>query len=231
MQHEVVAHDEWVEARRALLAAEKEFTRARDDLSRIRRQLPWERVDKEYEFDAGDARRSLADLFGPHRQLIVYHFMFAPEDDAGCPSCSFWAESFDRNVIHLAARDISFVAISRAPAAKLRAYRERMGWTFPWLSSGDGDFNYDFGVAFRPEQLDTNVYNYGSAPGIEDREGVSVFFKDDDGDVFHTYSAYARGIDLLNSAYNYIDLTPRGREEPSGGNPQFWVRRRDEYGG
>jgi predicted dithiol-disulfide oxidoreductase (DUF899 family) len=225
MQHEVVAHDEWVEARRALLTAEKEFTRARDDLSRIRRQLPWERVDKDYEFDAGDTRRSLGDLFGPHRQLIVYHFMFAPEDEAGCPSCSFWAESFDRNVIHLAAR-----AISRAPAAKLRAYRARMGWTFPWLSSGDGDFNYDFGVAFRPEQLDTDVYNYGSVPGIEDREGVSVFFKDDDGDIFHTYSAYARGIDLLNSAYNYIDLTPRGREEPSGGNPQFWVRRRDEYG-
>ena len=222
---EVVTHDEWLTARKALLAEEKEFTRARDELARKRRELPWERVEKEYELDGPEGRRTLAQLFGAHSQLAVYHFMFAPDDEAGCRSCSFWADSFDRNVVHLAARDISLVAISRAPLEKLEAYRERMGWSFPWYSSFGSDFNYDYGVSF---PAGGGEYNYRPYEGEGEREGVSVFAKDERG-VFHTYSAYARGIDLLNTAYNFVDLVPKGRDE-EGRSPQFWVRRRDEYG-
>ena len=150
-EHEVVQHEEWVEARKALLAKEKEFTRLRDELSRQRRELPWERVDKAYVFDGPDGAQTLADLFDGRSQLVVYHFMFGPDDDAGCKSCSFWADNFDPNVIHLEARDVSFVAISRAPLEKLLAYRERMGWGFKWVSSGETDFNYDYGVSFAPD--------------------------------------------------------------------------------
>jgi predicted dithiol-disulfide oxidoreductase (DUF899 family) len=228
-EHTVVGHDEWVAARTALLAKEKEFTRSRDDLSRQRRELPWERVEKDYVFEGPRGSETLVDLFDGRSQLIVYHFMFEPEADAGCPHCSFWADSFDRNVAHLAAHGTTLVAVSRAPFAKLESYRRRMGWSFHWSSSGDSDFNADLRVSFAPDEYESRVYNYGSqAPGLGDREGVSVFVRDGD-DVFHTYSAYARGIDLLNSAYNYIDLTPRGRDE-EGRQPQYWVRRHDEYG-
>jgi predicted dithiol-disulfide oxidoreductase (DUF899 family) len=228
-EHTVVGHDEWVAARTALLAKEKEFTRSRDDLSRQRRELPWERVEKDYVFEGPRGSETLVDLFDGRSQLIVYHFMFEPEADAGCPHCSFWADSFDRNVVHLAAHDTTFIAVSRAPVAKLESYRRRMGWGFHWASSGDSDFNTDLRVSFARDEYESRVYNYGSqAPGLADREGVSVFVRDGD-DVFHTYSAYARGIDLLNSAYNYIDLTPRGRDE-EGRQPQYWVRRHDEYG-
>jgi len=227
--HTVVGHDEWVAARTALLAKEKEFTRSRDDLSRQRRELPWERVAKQYVFEGPRESETLLDLFNGRSQLIVYHFMFEPEGDAGCPHCSFWADSFDRTVVHLAAHDTTLVAVSRASVAKLESYRRRMGWGFHWTSSGDGDFNADLCVSFTPDEYESRVYNYGSqAPGLADREGVSVFVRVGD-DVFHTYSAYARGIDLLNSAYNYIDLTPRGRDE-EGRQPQYWVRRHDEYG-
>ena len=227
--HTVVGHDEWVAARTALLAKEKEFTRSRDDLSRQRRELPWERVAKQYVFEGPRGSETLLDLFNGRSQLIVYHFMFEPEGDVGCPHCSFWADSFDRNVVHLAAHDTTLVAVSRASVAKLESYRRRMGWGFHWTSSGDGDFNADLCVSFTPDEYESRVYNYGSqAPGLADREGVSVFVRVGD-DVFHTYSAYARGIDLLNSAYNYIDLTPRGRDE-EGRQPQYWVRRHDEYG-
>ena len=226
--HTIVGHEDWIEARKALLAKEKEFTRVRDELSRQRRELPWERVEKEYVFDGQGGEVTLADLFQGRSQLVVYHFMFGPEDDAGCKSCSFWADSFDPNVIHLNARDVSFVAISRAPLEKLLAYRERMGWSFDWVSSAGTDFNFDYGVSFAPDDRSSPVYNYGSlSPGIQDREGMSVFFEDEDGEVFHTYSSYARGIDLLNTAYNYIDLAPKGRDE--GDRGQAWVRRRDEY--
>jgi predicted dithiol-disulfide oxidoreductase (DUF899 family) len=229
-EHAVVEHDEWVAARSALLAKEKAFTRARDELSRERRELPWEAVEKEYVFEGPRGAETLRELFAGRSQLIVYHFMFAPDDDAGCPHCSFWADSFDRNVVHLAAHETTLVAISRAPLAKLQAYQERMGWGFHWVSSGGNDFNADFGVAFSPDEREAPIYNYGSqAPGLGDREGVSVFVRDGE-DVFHTYSAYARGIDLLNSAYNYIDLTPGGRDE-EGRSPQWWVRRHDEYEG
>jgi predicted dithiol-disulfide oxidoreductase (DUF899 family) len=227
--HEVVGHDEWVAARQELLAREKEFTRLRDELSRRRRELPWEAVEKEYVFEGPDGPVGLGDLFDGRSQLVVYHFMFAPDWDAGCKSCSFWADNFDRNVVHLQARDVSIVAISRAPLAKLLAYRERMGWTFPWYSSDGTDFNFDYGASFTPVQAEEPVYNFGTLrPRMDEREGMSVFFRDGDEKVFHTYSAYARGIDLLNAAYNYLDLVPKGRDE-EGPATQSWVRRRDEY--
>ena len=223
----VVGHDEWLEARKQLLAKEKEFTRARDELTRQRQALPWEPVENDYVFDGPNGNEALADLFDGRRQLIVYHFMFAPEDDVGCKSCSFWADNFNPNVIHLNARDVSFAAVSRAPLDKLEAYRERMGWNFHWVSSGATDFNFDYGVSFKPEQQGEDVYNYGTlAPRIADREGLSIFARED-GSIFHTYSAYARGIDLVNTAYNYLDLVPRGRDE--GDQVQAWVRRHDEY--
>jgi predicted dithiol-disulfide oxidoreductase (DUF899 family) len=226
--HEVVGHDDWVAARTALLAEEKEFTRRRDELSLRRRELPWEAVDKEYVFEGPEGKRTLAELFDGRSQLVVYHFMFPPEDDEGCKSCSFWADNFDPNVVHLNARDVTLVAVSRAPLAKLLAYRERMGWSFPWYSSGESDFNYDHQASFAPEEQDEPVYNFGTLhPNNPDREGLSVFYKDGNGRVFHTYSTYARGIDVLNAAYNFLDLVPKGRDEE--GRPQSWVRRRDEY--
>jgi predicted dithiol-disulfide oxidoreductase (DUF899 family) len=222
-----VSHDEWLEARKQLLGAEKEFTRARDELTRQRQALPWEPVEKDYVFDGPNGEETLADLFDGQSQLVVYHFMFAPEDDAGCKSCSFWADNFNPNVVHLNARDVSFAAVSRAPIEKLEAYRRRMGWDFHWVSSGKTEFNFDYGVSFTPEQQDELLYNYGTlAPRIADREGLSVFARED-GRIFHTYSAYGRGIDLVNTAYNYLDLVPRGRDE--GDRGQAWVRRHDEY--
>jgi len=226
-EHEVVRHDEWVEARKALLAKEKELSRLRDELSAERRALPWEPVEKDYVFEGPGGTETLPDLFEHRSQLVVYHFMFGPQDEVGCPHCSFWADNFDPNVVHLNARDVTFVAVSRAPFATLARYRERMGWDFKWVSSSEGDFNFDYGVSF-PEG--GGEYNYGSqSSGGPEREGVSVFFKDEEGNVFHTYSTYARGIDLMNTAYNYLDLVPKGRDE-EGRMVQYWVRRHDEYG-
>jgi predicted dithiol-disulfide oxidoreductase (DUF899 family) len=227
-EHDVVQHDEWIAARKALLEKEKEFTKLRDDLSRQRRELPWERVEKEYLFEGPDGKETLGDLFDGRSQLVVYHFMFGPDDDVGCKSCSFWADNFNPNVVHLRARDVTLVAVSRAPYEKLAAYRKRMGWSFKWVSSTGTDFNLDYGVSFTPEDESMPVYNYGSlTPKMSEREGMSVFFKDDGGNVLHTYSSYARGIDLLNTAYNYLDTVPKGRDEDGRG--QYWVRRRDEY--
>ena len=224
----VVSHDEWLEARKELLAKEKEFTRARDELTQQRQDLPWEAVEKEYVFDGPDGKETLADLFGGRSQLLVYHFMFDPEDDVGCPVCSFWADNFDPIVQHLAHRDVTMIAISHAPFAKIAAYKKRMGWSFKWVSAGENGFNYDFGVSFKPEQQDEPIYNYGTlTPGNPEREGASVFAKVEGGRVFHTYSAHARGIDLVNTAYNYLDLVPKGRDEDGRG--PFWVRRHDEY--
>jgi predicted dithiol-disulfide oxidoreductase (DUF899 family) len=223
-EHEVVSHDEWIEARKALLGKEKEFTRLRDELSAQRRALPWEAVNKEYVFEGPQGKETLPELFEGRSQLVVYHFMFGPDDEVGCKSCSFWADNFNPNVVHLNARDVSFAAISRAPLEKLAAYRERMGWTFKWASSAGNDFD----ASFTPEDLEKPVYNYGTLqPRVQEREGMSVFFRDESGKVFHTYSSYARGIDLLNTAYNYLDLVPKGRDE--GGRSQYWVRRHDEY--
>jgi predicted dithiol-disulfide oxidoreductase (DUF899 family) len=228
-EHPVVSHDEWVAARRALLAEEKAFTHQRDRLNAQRLALPWERVGDRYEFTGPTGTVTLADLFGPYHQLIVYHFMYPPEWDGGCPHCSFWADNFDRNDVHLRARDISFVAISRAPFHKLAAYKARMGWTFEWYSSNDGPFNYDLGVSFRPEEQHQQVFNYHTlTPGMSDREGASAFYRDESGSVYHTYSTYGRGIDLLNGTYNFLDISPLGRNEDPEAT-QSWVRRRDEY--
>lgn len=230
--HAIVSPAEWIAARQQLLAKEKEFTHLRDQLSQQRRDLPWEPVEKEYVFEGAGGKRTLAELFGGKSQLVVYHFMFAPDWDAGCPHCSFWADNFDRIIVHLNHRDTSMVAISRAPYSKLAAYKERMGWSFDWLSSNANDFNYDYGVSFTPEQWANGsaIFNYTVAvQGDSDREGVSVFCRDEAGNVYHTYSTYARGIDMLNVAYHYLDLVPKGRDE-AGHEPQFWVRRHDEYG-
>jgi predicted dithiol-disulfide oxidoreductase (DUF899 family) len=231
-RHKVVTHAAWLEARRRFLRKEKAFTRLRDRLSRERRGLPWERVDKAYVFEGPDGKETLAQLFDGRRQLVVYHFMFAPEWDAGCPHCSFWADNFDDNVVHLAHRDVTMVAISRAPYRKLAAYKKRMGWSFRWLSSFGTDFNFDYQASFRLEDLAKRraLYNFKiQDPGVSDREGVSVFVKGPRGAVFHTYSTYARGIDMLNTAYHYLDLVPKGRDEAGHAFSQFWVRRHDEY--
>ncbi len=229
-QHSIVTHDEWLEARTAFLAREKEFTRRSDEHNRARRELPWERVEKEYLFDGPDGVRALADLFDGRRQLVVYHFMFAPGATAGCPHCSLRADGFDGIQTHLHHRDVTMVCVSRAPAEALEAYKQRMGWHFPWYSSGRNDFNRDYFVYFTPEELAAKkaYFNYASQnPGPADREGHSVFFKGDDGTVYHTYSCYDRGNDMLNVHYHYLDMVPMGRDE--GGRGPFWVKRRDEY--
>ena len=230
IDHQVVSPDEWLSARKLLLAKEKDFTRLRDELSQQRRNLPWEAVPKEYVFEGPAGRQTLAELFEGRSQLIVYHFMFNPSWDAGCPHCSFWADNFNGIIVHLNQRDTTMVAISRAPYGKLAAYEKRMGWSFKWLSSSGTDFNFDYYASFSPEEVANKraFYNYQTQdPKGTDHAGVSIFFKDRTGSVFHTYSAFARGIDLLNSAYNYLDLTPKGRDE--GGQSQFWVKRHDEY--
>jgi predicted dithiol-disulfide oxidoreductase (DUF899 family) len=228
--HPVCTREEWLQARKELLAQEKHFTRLRDQLSEQRRALPWVRVERDYTFQGAQQALSLAELFEGRSQLLVYHFMFAPEWDAGCKSCSFWAESFDRSLVHLAHRDVSFAAISRAPIAKLRAYQARMGWTFPWVSSGESSFNFDYAVSFSAEDVASGGlhYNFGTQrPQSSDMPGFSVFFKDADGSIYHTYSCYSRGIDMLNVTYQYLDLVPKGRDE--GGRAMAWLRRRDEY--
>ena len=229
MKNPVVSHEEWLAARTKLLAREKEFTKLRDEMSKAVQSLPWEKVENTYTFEGPRGKETLADLFEGRSQLVVYHFMFLPEWEAGCPHCSFWADNFNPVIVHMNQRDVSMVAISRPPYAKLAAYEKRMGWSFKWLSSHGTDFNYDFSVSFTDEDRKAGraFYNYKKGdPGIADREGMSVFYKDG-ADIFHTYSAYARGIDLLNTAYNYLDLVPKGRDE--GGRSQFWVKRHDEY--
>lgn len=224
----IVTHAEWIEARKALLAREKAFTRERDALSAARRALPMERVEKRYLFEEPSGQRSLLDLFDGRPQLIVYHFMFDPSWDEGCKSCSFVADNFAGAIVHLAAHDTSFAAISRAPLSKIEPYRKRLGWTFRWLSSANTDFNYDFGVSFTPEAHASGTvdYNY-KRQQFPSREapGVSVFLRKGD-EVFHTYSAYSRGLDILIGAYNYLDLTPLGRQEEV---PMQRVRRHDSY--
>ena len=228
-QHKIASHQEWIAARQELLAREKEFTRLRDDVSRLRRDLPWEKVEKDYVFDGPNGKETLSQLFAGKSQLIVYHFMFAPDWDAGCKSCSFWADNFNGIDVHLKHRDIAFVAISRAPLAKLEAYRKRMGWGFKWLSSGANSFNFDYGASFTPEEMASGkaFFNYKiQKPPVSDMVGISVFLKGDDGALYHTYSTYERGVDMMNGAYHYIDLTPKGRNET---DTQSWVRRHDEY--
>jgi len=229
--HQIVTHNEWIAARRGFLAKEKEFTRLRDELSRERRQLPWERVEKEYVFQGENGKETLADLFGKRSQLIVYHFMYAPDWDIGCRSCSFWADNFNGIIAHLNQRDVSMVAVSRAPLEKLQAQARKLGWTFKWVSSSENDFNFDYKVSFSPEMLarDEALYNFGTEKrNSGELPGVSVFFKDG-GEIFHTYSAYSRGIDMLNTAYHYLDIAPKGRDEDGLSYPMAWVRHRVAY--
>jgi predicted dithiol-disulfide oxidoreductase (DUF899 family) len=235
----VVSHEQWLNERVALMAKEKEFTRLRDELSRQRRELPWEKVTKSYVFEGPRGQETLADLFEGRSQLVVYHFMFAPEWEEGCPGCSFWADSFNGLGAHLRARDVSFVAISRAPLARIDPFKRRMGWSFKWVSSGGNDFNYDYQVSLTPEALKagTAVYNYsttgmrlrGAPPVPSELPGVSVFYRDESGNVYHTYSAYARGIDAMNAAYQYLDLVPKGRDEDELPSPNAWWRHHDRY--
>jgi predicted dithiol-disulfide oxidoreductase (DUF899 family) len=231
--HRIVSKDEWLAARSALLKKEKEFTLLRDKLGQQQRDMPWVLVDKEYLFDGPNGKQTLSDLFDGRSQLIVYHFMYDPNWDAGCPSCSFWADNFNGIVVHLNQRDVTMIAVSKAPYSKIGEYKKRMGWDFKWVSSYDNDFNFDYHVSFTAEELSEKkaFYNYNlQDTHSPEREGVSVFYKDTAGHVFHTYSAYARGIDVLNVAYHYLDLVPKGRDEDGHEFPQFWVRRHDEYG-
>ena len=231
-RRKIVSHDQWIKARSRLLAKEKELTRLRDKLSEQRRKLPWEKLGKEYVFNGPQGKQTLAELFDGRSQLVVYHFMFHPDWDAGCPHCSRWADNFNGVIVHLNHRDVTMIAVSRAPYAKLAAYRERMGWSFKWMSSFETDFNFDYRVSFTGDEMARKqaFYNFKMQdPEVGEREGVSVFFKDRKGGVFHSYSTFARGIDMLNVDYHYLDLVPKGRDEGERG--PFWVRRHDEYQG
>jgi len=226
--HPVVSADEWNAARKALLAREKEFTRVRDALSAARRDLPWQKVEKDYVFTGERGPVTLSELFAGRDQLIVQHFMFGPDWKAGCKSCSFWMDNYDGIVVHLNHRDVSLVAISRAPIETLLAYRKRMGWHFDWVSSLGNSFNYDFAVSFTPDDVASGAknYNFGTLPTYgEEAPGISIFARDSD-TIFRTYSTYARGLDMLNGAYHLLDLVPKGRDEDDG---MDWLRRRDEY--
>lgn len=232
-QPEIVSRDEWLEARRALLEKEKAHTRARDAINAERRRLPWVRVEKEHVFNTTEGPRTLAELFEDRSQLIVHHFMFGPGWTAGCPGCSFTADHMEGALVHLEHHDVSLVRVSRAPLAELEAYRQRMGWRVKWVSSFDSDFNYDYHVSFTPEEVARGEihYNYRTIrEAMEELSGISVFFRDGGGEVFHTYSAYARGDELVDTSYMLLDMTPRGRNETG---PYYnlgdWVRRHDEY--
>ncbi len=229
-KHKVVSQKVWLAARKALLVKEKKFTRLRDQLCQARRNLPWVKLGKEYVFDGPNGKETLSQLFEGRSQLIVYHFMFAPDWEAGCKHCSFWADNFNNIIVHLNHRDVTMIAASRAPYDKLTAYKERMGWSFTWVSSGATDFNFDYHVSFTPEEEAKKkaFFNYRNQdPDSSDREGASVFYKDPKGNLFHTYSTYARGIDMMNTAYHYLDLVPKGRDEGTDG--PGWVRRHNEY--
>jgi predicted dithiol-disulfide oxidoreductase (DUF899 family) len=225
----IVSRDEWLAARKAHLRNEKALTRLRDLVSAERRRLPWVRVEKAYVFDAPEGRLTLAELFGRNSQLIVHHFMFGPGWQAGCKSCSFEADHAEGAIVHLENHDVSYVRVSRAPLAELDAYRRRMGWRARWVSSYGSDFNYDYGVSFTEVQLASGrvEYNYAmTEDGYEELPGISVFYKDDEDAVFHTYSSYARGNEEVIGAFIYLDMTPKGRNEAE---IMDWVRRHDEY--
>ncbi|MEO1160940.1 MAG: DUF899 domain-containing protein [Pseudomonadota bacterium] len=224
---------EWLAARRKLLAREKLHTREQDAIAEARRDLPWVKIDKPYVFETETGNMTLADLFGNRSQLVVYHFMFGPEWEEGCKSCSFWADSFNGLEPHLNERDIAFVAISRAPIHMLMPFKKRMGWRFNWVSSHPNDFNADFHVSFgsdhKPENPVTYNFRENTFYPMDEAHGTSVFARDDTGNIYHTYSTYGRGLDATNAAYCYVDMTPKGRNEPAEGNPMAWVRHHDKY--
>jgi predicted dithiol-disulfide oxidoreductase (DUF899 family) len=230
-EHKVVSQKEWLKARKQLLVKEKKFSKAGDKMSLERRKLPWVKIEKDYVFHGPKGKETLADLFGDKSQLLVYHFMFGPGWGDGCPHCSFWADHYDSVNWHIGQRDTAFVVISRAPFKEIAPFKKRMGWQFKWVSSNGSDFNFDFNVSFTPEQLKngTAIYNYAPLNmDMDEREGASAFYKDSKGDVYHTYSTYARGIDLMNATYNFLDLTAKGRDEDPEAS-QNWVRYHDQY--
>jgi predicted dithiol-disulfide oxidoreductase (DUF899 family) len=229
--HPTVDRETWLTARKRLLQEEKEFTRLRDQISEHRRNLPWVKVDQNYVFDGVQGPVTLAELFAGRGQLIVYHFMFAPDWSQGCKSCSLLADHYDPAVIHLQQRDTSFVTVSRAPIETLMAFRDRMGWTFRWVSSGKNNFNRDYGVYFTAEERESGlaIYNYDRpAFPVDDLPGLSVFSRDSSGSIYHTYSTYARGLDIFLNVYNYLDVTPQGRDEADIPG-MSWVRHHDRY--
>ena len=232
-QHRVLPHNDWIEERKALLAKEKEFTKLRDAITEDLRKLPWEKVERSYVFDGATGKETLADLFNGRSQLIVYHFMYGPGWDQGCKSCSFLADHFNPAIVHLNQRDVTMVAVSRAPFQELDAFKKRMGWTFKWVSSFHTDFNTDYQVSFTQEELDKGdaYYNYKAQrfPSTE-APGLSVFYKDGSGDIFHSYSSYGRGLDMFISAYHFLDIVPKGRNEKDLSYTMEWLRLHDEYG-
>jgi predicted dithiol-disulfide oxidoreductase (DUF899 family) len=230
-QHKVVSRDEWLKARLEHLAAEKEFTRKRDEVSRQRRELPWERVEKNYVFEGPYGPETLADLFADRSQLIIYHFMLGPNWEEGCKSCSFLADHFDGTRIHLAHRDVTFAVVSQAPMPRIAAFQKRMGWRFHWVSAFTTEFQTDYGVHFTKEEIAGEVnYNYQKTHfGVEEAPGLSVFYKDAAGQIFHTYSTYARGLDALVGTYQFLDLVPKGRDEDGLAFSMAWVRHHDKY--
>jgi predicted dithiol-disulfide oxidoreductase (DUF899 family) len=230
--HPVVSRDRWLAERQTLLAREKELTRLRDQIARERRALPWARIEKNYVFDTPEGGRTLAELFDGRRQLLVQHFMFVPEWEQGCQGCSYMADHIDGMNVHLTNRDVTLRVVSRAPLAEIERFRQRMGWRFQWVSSRGSDFNHDFNVSFTPEERARGevFYNYVMQPfPLEEAPGISVFYKDDAGDVFHTYSTFGRGVEVMMGTYNMLDLTPKGRDENNPAHPMDWVRHHDRY--
>jgi len=233
LNHKIVTRDEWLDARQKHLAKEKEFTRLRDQLSQERRELPWVKVDREYIFNGPNGKENLSELFEDKPQLLVYHFMFDPAWDEGCPMCSYFADSYSGAIVHLKQRGVTMVTVSKAPLDKLERFKERMGWRFKWVSSYDNDFNLDYHVSFTADEKEKGevYYNYGTSAYFESEgPGISAFLKDADGNIFHTYSSYARGLDMLIGAYNLLDLVPKGRDEADLPWPMAWIRHHDKYG-
>jgi predicted dithiol-disulfide oxidoreductase (DUF899 family) len=231
-EHEVVSPKEWIASRKELLQKEKEFTKLRDELSRQRRELPWEKVEKQYVFEGPNGKQTLADLFDGRSQLIVYHFMFGPGWEQGCPSCSFLADHFDGSLVHLANRDVTLAVVSRAPLVQIEAFKQRMGWRFRWVSSFENDFNHDYHVSFTKDEMSKGkvAYNYDMVEfPSEEGPGASVFYKNPAGNIFHTYSTFARGLDILVGAYNFLDFAPKGRDEDGLAFSMAWVRHHDRY--
>lgn len=228
----VVSREEWLVARREHLAKEKEFTKLRDQLSQQRRELPWVKVDKEYVFEGPNGKETLAELFAGRSQLLVYHFMFGSDWEEGCPSCSFWADNFNGINVHLNHRDVTMISVSTAPLDVLNAYKRRMGWDFKWVSASQTDFSRDYNVSFSADEVEKGEteYNFGTRKAFgTESPGISVFYKDENGDVFHIYSCYARGLDMMNGAYHYLDLVPKWRDEAELQFPMARLRRHDKY--
>lgn len=232
MSETIVSRDEWLSARKDFMVKEKEFTRLRDELSTARRNLPKVKIDKDYRFQGPNGEASLGELFAGKSQLVIYHFMMGQGWEEGCPSCSFWADNYNGTQIHLAHRDIKLTVVSRGPLNKLLAYKERMGWSFDWFSSEGSDFNFDFAVSFTEEQRESGEanYNFNTIPfSMDEAPGFSVFQQEEDGSIYHTYSTFARGLDIFNSAYHIMDMTPKGRDEEGLPFTMAWLKRHDQY--